>query len=291
MIVQLKLAQPKHEDAENMEPESSSREALRTVIAAPKLRSGCVSIKFHLSTADKHSRDPHLDLVTINVYNVANEKATFHVHKSFICYHSPFFSAAFTGNFVEGETQTMDYKHTSSEAFGLFVHWLYTQKMDDTFLRDFYKAFLADAISPAEHDKKFHERHHSSNATVCGHIADLWILAEKILAPKLQNLAMDALEELRFHCIDRLPATRCEYIYQHTRKGSPLRRFMVDWVMRKLAMTPEADAEKFPLEMHVELFNACRINGLRSVGAGGDERRMMEGLKAYLVDEEVLEKD
>ena len=66
---------------------------------------------------------------------------------------------------------------------------------------------------------------------------------------------------------------------------------MIDWVMRKLAKTPEVDAEKFPLEMHVELFNAFRINGLRSVGAGGDERRMMEGLKAYLVDEEVLEKD
>ncbi|KAG0650455.1 aryl-alcohol dehydrogenase [Hyphodiscus hymeniophilus] len=46
--------------------------------------------------------------------------------------HSPFFSAAFNGNFLEGQTQIMFLEDVSRIIFDLFVQWLYTRTIPQT---------------------------------------------------------------------------------------------------------------------------------------------------------------
>jgi len=52
---------------------------------------------YHIETvANSHFRDPHTEMVDIIVFDDADKKATFRVHKEFICFYSDFFNAAFS---------------------------------------------------------------------------------------------------------------------------------------------------------------------------------------------------
>lgn len=57
----------------------------------------------------------------------------FTIHKNIITHYSPFFSTAFNGQFLEGKTQSMKFEDDDIDftAFGTFVNWLYTQKVQD----------------------------------------------------------------------------------------------------------------------------------------------------------------
>ncbi|TVY59622.1 hypothetical protein LSUE1_G009221 [Lachnellula suecica] len=81
--------------------------------------------------SEKPSRPSFLGGKTMVTVNVSNDqdKDKFLVHKDFICHYSPFFDAAFNGNFEEGERQEMDFPGTKPVVFGIFVEWLYSQKV------------------------------------------------------------------------------------------------------------------------------------------------------------------
>ena len=85
----------------------------------------------------------------------------FLVHKNIICHYSPYFSAAFNGNFVEGRTKTINLD-VDEKAFGILVNWLYTQ---DIFSENGDQPSLAP-------------------------LARLWIMAEEFLMPEFQDQAM-----------------------------------------------------------------------------------------------------
>jgi hypothetical protein len=59
-------------------------------------------------------------MVTIYVTNAERKVFKFVVHKSFICYASPFLDVAFSGTLVEGQTQSIKLE-TSEQAFGMLV--------------------------------------------------------------------------------------------------------------------------------------------------------------------------
>ncbi|KAK0112498.1 hypothetical protein ONS96_001734 [Cadophora gregata f. sp. sojae] len=52
---------------------------------------------------------------------------TFPLHKGHVCHYSPFFDAAFNGNFAEGESQEVELHEVPPAIFGIFANWLYTQ--------------------------------------------------------------------------------------------------------------------------------------------------------------------
>jgi hypothetical protein len=85
----------------------------------------------------------------------------FMIHKDLICYHSPFFKAAFNGNFLEGQTQEMTLE-ADVVAFGIVVSWFYTKKLVNS------DGKTPDLIT----------------------LAQSWILAEYFKMPKLQNQIM-----------------------------------------------------------------------------------------------------
>ncbi|KUJ07470.1 uncharacterized protein LY89DRAFT_556207, partial [Mollisia scopiformis] len=100
-------------------------------------------------------------LVTISV-GIGAIAETFTVLKSVICHYSPFFNAAFNSQFKEGDTQSMVLNDADTNAFRLFVDWLYTQEI------------------------RYDDAETSSMMT----LARLWILADRFLIPKLQNQTM-----------------------------------------------------------------------------------------------------
>jgi hypothetical protein len=67
-------------------------------------------------------------------------------------------------------------------------------------------------------------------------------------------------------------------------KGCPLRLFVVGSILRTLEYTPVLDAEKFPRDIHVDISNALRSNGVQK---SKYRKGSKEEMKSYLVNEEV----
>ncbi|CAG8976469.1 hypothetical protein HYALB_00008059 [Hymenoscyphus albidus] len=166
--------------------------------------------------------------VTIKVTSKAKTQ-TFIVHKSFICYYSPFFAAAFNGSFKEGETQHLDLEDVHPSAFAAFIHWLYTQRI-------------------------LHQRGDLGPGATMGDVVELWALGDRFLVPRLSNEVLKILS-----CQDWFlyPQNTSAYlwrrIYETTTKGSKLRRFMIrigsEVLFDRGYAKDQVALEKYPHEM------------------------------------------
>jgi hypothetical protein len=101
-------------------------------------------------------------LLGLNLHVLTPEVHKFVIHKEFICFHSPFFSAAFKGNFEEGRTQTMKLDDVDPDVFAILVNWIYYRIINNA-------------------EKK------TPDLVTC---AKLWVLGDRFLMRKLQNDTM-----------------------------------------------------------------------------------------------------
>ena len=105
-----------------------------------------------------------------------------------------------------------------------------------------------------------------------------------MLVPSLQNKAMEKLEEARLLRI-RLPSSVLARAYEHTSKGSPLRRYIVHtW-----SKSRNCADEKYPRELLVDIINnpdyrACSKTG-RTITATAWKKQELR-LGNYFVNEE-----
>lgn len=136
------------------------------------------------------------------------------VHKEHACYHSPVLDAAFNGDFIEGQTQTYRIEDTSPGAFRIFVQWLYRQELDLFQLRG----------SPVELDGDSDDCFTEDMA-----LAELWVLADKMAVPALQNLVVSKIIAIR-EKTNAVAVTTLHYISRRTAIHSPLRSLMVSEV-------------------------------------------------------------
>ena len=120
-----------------------------------------ISINKHPATTS--SADTH--------ETVDSNNQTFTVHKDYICLVSPFFAAAFTGEFIEGKSQSMHLDDVNPAAFGLLVHWIYYQKFALPTVE------TKEGKSSADYEK----------------LAQLWILGQRTIMPALQNYVVDVI--------------------------------------------------------------------------------------------------
>ncbi|KAE9381301.1 hypothetical protein N431DRAFT_457902 [Stipitochalara longipes BDJ] len=127
---------------------------------------------------------------------IGPKKTKFLVHKNFACDSSPVLKAAFNGPFVEGQTQTYKLDDTTENAFTLLSQFFYTQKLDGDL---------------------------GGKDNVVLSLCRLWILAEKLPMPRLQNISIDRIEGLRLQ-ENQIDATVFMYVWDNTVYGSPLRR-------------------------------------------------------------------
>ncbi|KAL2074336.1 hypothetical protein VTL71DRAFT_8114 [Oculimacula yallundae] len=143
--------------------------------------------------------DEHHDMVTIFMKGQKGKPDRKYImHKSIACHHSPVLNKAFNGPFVEGQTQTFTIDDFEwPEAFGVIQSWMYAQKTDG------WKEELGESF-PTK-------------------IGYAWILADRMLMPKLQNAVMILLSSLE--AASTIPH---KIAYENTPPGSKLRRFVCD---------------------------------------------------------------
>jgi hypothetical protein len=152
------------------------------------------------------------------------------VHRKFLCHYSPFFNAAFNGQFIEGTTQRLDFE-ANAYTFSVFINWIYTQRLSDG--------------------------SQSTLATDC--LVNLW-LPDKFLIPDLQNECAEAfLFGLSRY---RISPAQGNHIYENTSADSPLRFIFIDQYMRDLPTQLEMKAEMTNQDILLDITDALRTRPL-----------------------------
>lgn len=137
-------------------------------------------------------------MITI-VAGEGDNPAKFVVHKDFVCHYSPVFRAAFNSAFIEGQTQTYHLKDSREKVVGLLVEWVYTKDISTSNDGDGY-----------------------------GDLVELWILADKLCIPDLQNCVINTLGNITYKPATKiLLGSQLKKLYLGTSFGSQLRRFAV----------------------------------------------------------------
>lgn len=160
----------------------------------------------------------------------STDHQTFPIHKDHICHYSPFFDAAFNGNFAESQSHEVELYEVKPETFGTFVNWLYTQEI-----------VSADDEPPT-----------------ISSLVHLWLLADRLLVPCLQNQAIDCIEYTRQQKgNDRLPSELFPLIYDNTTAESALRKYAIQ-VCSALYLAQIKNTKNYPMQMLVDIINAVR---------------------------------
>lgn len=124
------------------------------------------------------------------------EKKEYVVYKEFACYYSPMLNAAFNGPFIEGKSNTMTIDDFPfPKAFGFIQCWMYTMKI----------------------------KHPLRVPLTLTSYCVAWILADRLLIPKLQNQAVIELCSKKL-TLDKMPDLKL--IYGNTSPDSKLRRLV-----------------------------------------------------------------
>lgn len=108
------------------------------------------------------------------------------------------FDAAFNSNFVEGKIQEDRLQHTSPGAFQFQVQWLYTKNFDVSQLDNNLARGLPNDGSKVLTQGLMQEDMH---------LAELWLLAEKLLIPEMQNLVIKTIIQV-IDETDQIPTER-----------------------------------------------------------------------------------
>lgn len=134
---------------------------------------------------------------------VGPQAVRFLVHRDLLVHHSSFFSAALTGAFAEGLSQSVNLPEESLDTFELFLFWLYTQQLDA-------KAYFKDA-KPAYYV-----------------LLHLYALADRLGIEQLRNLTVDTIAFLADQTNSVLTPSDTFILYEQIRDSAPLRRLILD---------------------------------------------------------------
>jgi hypothetical protein len=129
-------------------------------------------------------------MVTFLVGECDKEKQ-FIVHKEFACCYSHILNAAFNSKYIEGQTQTYRFGDTTEEVIQLLVQWLYRQSLDILQLEP------SATYDYAEYESLF----------------DLWILADRLFIPQLQNFVLYRRKKIIIDKHKLMLLEKFDYIY------------------------------------------------------------------------------
>ncbi|KAE9381285.1 hypothetical protein N431DRAFT_301748, partial [Stipitochalara longipes BDJ] len=128
----------------------------------------------------------------------------FVMHKDFACHYCPVFKAAFNGKFLEGQSQEYRLSEDKEEVVRFLVEWLYTQDINTRRRQE-----IGSVDEDADEDLT---------------LVKLWILADELLLPRLQNAVLYKLQRIR-EAFRHTPLKCLHYVYEHTEFASPLREW------------------------------------------------------------------
>jgi len=136
----------------------------------------------------------------------------FLIHKEVVCQQSEVLAAAFNSGFKEGQTQTYRLEDTTDRGFRLFMQWLYSRKF--TLLR-------------LDSDYDYDEDSASLGEAEDMSLVELWVLADKVGMPALQDSALEAIHNICDMPPGYIPNHTFHYIFENTSHGSPLREYTI----------------------------------------------------------------
>ncbi|KAL2072728.1 hypothetical protein VTL71DRAFT_12071 [Oculimacula yallundae] len=194
----------------------------------------------------KHASASFLDTKSLVTFIVGPDGNTteFIVHKEIVCHHSKVLNAAFNSEFVEGLTQTYRLNDFGEGTFKFAIQWMYSQKLN---------LLHKDANHASDETTMLEDRKQISDLT------ELWVLADRIAMPNLQNAAIDALHSMclahKFLQSEDLLIDKYQYIYQNTSYGSQLRKYILAPFIYRVVEPGfiENHAEDCPKEMLVDI--------------------------------------
>jgi len=170
---------------------------------------------------------PRIATSSFVTFLIGKDEEKFVVHKDFVCYSSPALNAAFNNDRFE-ETNNLTYKivDASLEAFEYFAQFIYSQRVE-----------VPSDVQASNGTDNF--------AT----LAELWILGDRFLMPKLQNQAIKAIWELS-DITATVPTNIFHYVYENTVFGSQLRHLMISFCVLDLTVQEIGDeVDDFPKEL------------------------------------------
>lgn len=173
-------------------------------------------------------------------------------------------NAAFNSNFIEGQTQTYRLEDTTPGSFKLLIQWVYAQKVR---ISQPAPPGLLDVLAErGEQDADVGWGEEDMN------LARLWVLADRLGMPKLQNNVMSIIVDIsKLH---QPAALTFRYIYENTAEGSPLRALTIRQCATEL--NPRiftGNTSAFPHQLLLDIAVYC-AEYLRSMD--GDEDNCIE---------------
>lgn len=106
-------------------------------------------------------------------------------------------------------------------------------------------------------------------------LVELWILAERMRMPRLQNQALNTLDQMRGGA-ELIPQSTYKRVYDRTKDGSPLRRYIVSLVSR--GKSPLTQPFYFPHQMLYDV-----VNQMKKVSAKSLLRYTDDELRSFYV--------
>lgn len=130
---------------------------------------------------------------------------TWHLPKELLVKASPFFAAALNGSFAEATSRVVNLPEDNTDAFALFVRWLYVGEIRGDLFR-----FEDDSAISASMQVYLQAS----------------ILGDKLGSPGFHDLAM--LELIECHGSRSISVETVRVAYEHSAPGSKLRQYSID---------------------------------------------------------------
>lgn len=129
------------------------------------------------------SRSTYNGIVTITV---GSEKVEFMVHQDLICDRSPFFKAAYSGEWAEAQRKKVDLPDHEADSFKIYLEWAYSLRKD---LADLARAAIELEVSEYPADEKTNAR----RDWLCIMLCSLWMLGDCLGDDEFKNDVMTSL--------------------------------------------------------------------------------------------------
>jgi hypothetical protein len=126
--------------------------------------------------------------------------------------------------------------------FDFWSQWLYFKKLEIAQLKDDWVTHLAT------------QQNENSN------LAELWVLADKLGIPQLQNVTMETMHQITIK-IRLIPAGTSKYIYNNTSPTIALRRYVVE--LCAISLSPKHFSEHPDQFLHVMLIDMVTFYSTR----------------------------
>ena len=170
--------------------------------------------------------------------------------------YSPVLNAAFNSDFLEGQTQTYNLEDTAPGAFQLLVQWLYTKSIQFC-LTDAEINYIPFA-GPETMLRNYNKITKQKLLRYGMRLMILWITADYLQLPRLQNMAIDGLDHLSLQW--GIIGINVRYLYENVPSGAPLRQLIFEHCLLFMSPSSYQDVPHlFPKQMLLDLIVAQKL--------------------------------